>query len=175
MAQAGSSAVLVATLLPPGQSGGFARWVGALIGGGVGVLVAAVLPTDPVGPVRNEARALLEELAAVLTRTADALRAGDPAIAEDALARARASQPMVDALRAALSGGREVTTVSPLLRRRRGILTVFAELAERSDYAMRNARVLARRAYTGDRNLGTQAQRLEDRIWVAPVDELWTA
>lgn len=148
VAQAGSSAVLVATLLPPGQSGGFDRWVDALIGGGVGLLVAAVLPTDPVGPVRKEARALLEELSAVLTRTADALRAGDPAMAEAALARARASQPLIDALRGALSGGREVTIVSPLLRRRRRVLGLFAELAERSDYAMRNARVLARRTYT---------------------------
>ncbi len=148
VAQAGSSAVLVATLLPPGQSGGIDRCVDALIGGAVGVLVAAVLPSDPVGPVRREARALLDELVAVLTGTADALRARDAGVAGAALARARDSQPMIDGLRAALRGGREITTVSPLLRRRRRVLAVYAELAERSDYAMRNARVLARRAYT---------------------------
>jgi uncharacterized membrane protein YgaE (UPF0421/DUF939 family) len=148
VAQAGSSAVLVATLLPPGQSGGIDRCVDALIGGAVGVLVAAVLPTDPVGPVRRGARALLEELSAVLARTADAVRERDPDIAEEALVRARASQPLIDDLRAALRGGREVTTVSPLLRRRRRVLSIFAELAERSDYAMRNARVLTRRVYT---------------------------
>jgi hypothetical protein len=38
--------------------------------------------------------------------------------------------------------------VSPLVRRRRGTLSKFSELAERADYAMRNARVLARRALT---------------------------
>ena len=39
--QAGASAVLVATLLPPGQAGGIDRCVDALIGGLVGVAVAA--------------------------------------------------------------------------------------------------------------------------------------
>jgi len=54
---------------------------------------------------------------------------------------------LIESLRAALHGGREVTTVSPLHRRRRRVLAGYAELAERADYAMRNARVVARRAY----------------------------
>ena len=148
VAQAGASAVLVATLLPPGEAGGFDRCIDALIGGTVGLVVAAVLPADPVGPVRREARALLDELAAVLVRTAEALRDRDAEAASAALARARASQPLIDELRGALRGGHEVTRVSPLLRRRRRELARFAELAERTDYAMRNARVLVRRTYT---------------------------
>jgi hypothetical protein len=64
------------------------------------------------------------------------------------LSRARASQPLIDELRGALRGGHEVTRVSPLLRRRRRVLGRFGELAERADYAMRNARVLVRRTYT---------------------------
>jgi uncharacterized membrane protein YgaE (UPF0421/DUF939 family) len=147
VAQAGSSAVLVATLLPPGQAGGFDRCLDALIGGAVGVLVAAVLPADPVGPVRRSARSLLDELAAVLGGAADALRSRDLEAARDALLRARASQELIDGLRAALHGGREVTVVAPLLRGRRGELGRYTELAERADYAMRNARVLARRTY----------------------------
>jgi uncharacterized membrane protein YgaE (UPF0421/DUF939 family) len=148
VAQAGASAVLVATLLPPGDVGGFDRCIDALIGGTVGLLVAAVLPSDPVGPVRRESRALLDELAAVLGETAEALRKRDAGAASAALARARASQPLIDELRGALRGGHEVTRVSPMLRRRRRVLARFAELAERSDYAMRNARVLVRRTYT---------------------------
>ncbi len=148
VAQAGSSAVLVATLLPPGQAGGLDRWVDALIGGAVGLLVVAVLPSDPVGPVRRQARALLDELAAVLAGSADALRDRDPDLAEAALDRARASQRLIDDLRSALRGGHETTRVSPLLRRRRRVLGPFGELAERADYAMRNARVLARRTYS---------------------------
>jgi uncharacterized membrane protein YgaE (UPF0421/DUF939 family) len=148
VAQAGSSAVLVATLLPPGDVGGFDRCIDALIGGTVGLLVAGVLPSDPVGPVRREARALLDELAAVLACTGDALRDRNAEAASAALARARESQPLIDELRGALRGGHEVTRVSPLLRRRRRELARYSELAERADYAMRNARVLARRTYT---------------------------
>src|SRR6201991_2026133 len=115
--QAASSAVLVATLLPPGQQGGIDRCIDALVGGAVGVLVVAVLPTDPVGPVRLQARALLDELATVLDLIADALRNRDSGAAGAALERARASQPLIDELRAALRAGQEVTAVSPLHRR----------------------------------------------------------
>ncbi|SHK81837.1 Uncharacterized membrane protein YgaE, UPF0421/DUF939 family [Pseudonocardia thermophila] len=148
VAQAGASAVLVATLLPPGESGGFDRCVDALVGGSLGLLVAALLPTDPVAPVRRESRMLLDELAGVLGDVATALRTGDAELAAAALRRGRATQPLVDDLRAALRAGAEVTRVSPLVRRRRGALTAYGELAERADYAMRNTRVLARRALT---------------------------
>ncbi len=147
VAQAGSSAVLVATLLPPGDVGGLDRCVDALIGGGVGLLVASVLPSDPVGPVRREARILLDELAAVLVQTSEALRDRDAEGAAAALNRARDSQPLIDELRGALRGGHEVTRVSPMLRRRRRVLGKFSELAQRADYAMRNTRVLVRRTY----------------------------
>jgi uncharacterized membrane protein YgaE (UPF0421/DUF939 family) len=148
VAQAGSSAVLVATLLPPGDSGGIDRAIDALIGGAIGVLVVAVLPTDPVGPVRRQARVLLDELSGVLRASADALRRRDVEAAAAALRRARASQPLIDDVRDELRGGQEVTRMAPLHRRRRRVLGRYGELAERSDYAMRNARVLARRAFT---------------------------
>ena len=170
VAQAGSSAVLVATLLPPGESGGVDRAVDALIGGLIGVLVVAVLPTDPVGPVRRQARELLDELAAVLAGTADALRKRDPAAAAAALRRARASQPLVDEVRGALRGGQEVTVVAPVYRRRRRVLGRFAELAERSDYAMRNARVLTRRTFTAlgdDEPAAPELADLLDRLATA--------
>ena len=145
--QAGASAVLVVTLLPTGEVGGLDRCVDALIGGAVGLLVATAFPSDPVAPVRHAARALLDELAAVLRAVADGLRAGDTTAALRALERARSSQPLIDAVRGAVRGGREVTVVSPLQRRRRGVLARYDELAERADYAMRNARLLARRAH----------------------------
>lgn len=155
VAQAGSSAVLVATLLPPGGSGGLDRWFDTLTGGVIGVLVTAVLPIDPVGPVRRQARQLLDELAAVLDAVADAMRSGDAAAAGAALDRARSGQPLVDDLRGGLLAGREITRLSPLLRPRRRVLSRFEVLAERADYADRNARVLARRVYAalgdGDR------------------------
>ncbi|NMI00802.1 aromatic acid exporter family protein [Pseudonocardia sp. K10HN5] len=159
VAQAASSAVLVATLLPPGNSGGLDRCVDALVGGAVGFLVAAVLPADPVGPVRRETRAVLDELATVLLGIAEALRNRDVDAAGRALRRARQGQPLVDAVRASLKSGREVTAIAPLYRPRRRMLGDYAEVAERADYALRNARVLARRAYTalGDGEQATDA------------------
>ncbi|WP_308259242.1 FUSC family protein [Pseudonocardia sp. H11422] len=148
VAQAGSSAVLVTTLLPPGETGGLDRCIDALIGGAIGILVAALLPSDPVAPVRREARAVLDELTAVLSGIAEALRDRDVEAAGRALQRARRSQPLIDGLRAALRSGREVTTVAPLYRPRRRLLGRYADLVERADYAMRNTRVLARRAYS---------------------------
>lgn len=178
VAQAGSSAVLVATLLPPGGTGGVNRALDAVIGGAIGLLVAAVLPSHPLGPVRRQARAVLDELAGVLFGVADALRSRDAEAASAALARARRSQPLTDELRAALASGREVTSVAPLRRPHRRTLARFTELAERADYAMRNARVLARRALTaiGDdepavegladavAQLGTAVQKLTEQI-----------
>lgn len=150
--QAASSAVLVATLLPPtevgGLQGGFERCIDALVGGGLGLLAAALLPGDPVRPLRRDARRLLNEIAEVLYAAADALRKQDVAAAGAALERARASQPMVDAVRDALRAGREVVTVAPLRRRRRRVINRYAEITEWSDYAMRNARVLVRRVYS---------------------------
>lgn len=150
--QAASSAVLVATLLPPtdvgGWRGGLERCLDALVGGGLGLVAAALLPGDPVRPLRRDARRLLNELAEVLYDAADALRKRDAAAAGAALARARATQPLVDALRDTLRASREVVTVAPLRRRRRGTINRYAEIAEWSDYAVRNARVLVRRVYS---------------------------
>ncbi|GEL18411.1 FUSC family protein [Pseudonocardia asaccharolytica] len=162
--QAGASAVLVATLLPPGSVGGLDRCVDALVGGVVGLVVAAVLPVDPVRPVRRASRAALDELAAVLHAMADALRDGDVTAAAAALRRARQSQPLIDGLRAALSSGREVTAVAPLRRPRRRELHRFDELAERLDYAMRNTRVLARRAHTALGDRGSTVDGLGDAV-----------
>lgn len=146
--QAGTSAVLVATILPPGGTDGFDRCIDALVGGAVGLLVAGLLPSHPLAPVRRKATAVLDELAAVLAAVADALRTRDSDAALAALLRARATQPLLDDLRSALASGREVVSTAPLRRPHRRALAGLAELAERSDYAMRNARVLARRVLT---------------------------
>lgn len=148
VSQAGASAVLVTTLLPPGETGGIDRCVDALIGGVAGIVVAALIPVNPVRLIRREARRLLDELCAVLLEVATALRERDEERARRALQRARDTQPLIDELRAAVSSAGEVASVSPLRRPRRRILHRYRELAERADYAMRNARVLTRRTLT---------------------------
>ena len=128
------------------------------------------MPSDPVAPVRRTSRTLLDELAAVLRGVADALRDRDADAALAALHRARRTQPSIDSLRGALHGGREVTAVSPLHRRRRRVLARYAELAERADYAMRNARVVARRAYAPCSTASPRCRtcRTSSPSWPAP-------
>ena len=57
--QAGNSAVLVATLIPPGGTGGIDRMVDALVGGLVGIAVVAMVPTHPVRRARRDAAGIL--------------------------------------------------------------------------------------------------------------------
>ena len=84
----------------------------------------------------------------MLLDVATALREHDREAASRALRRARDTQPIIDELRAAVRSAGEVASVSPMRRPRRRMLRRYRELAERTDYAMRNARVLGRRALT---------------------------
>jgi uncharacterized membrane protein YgaE (UPF0421/DUF939 family) len=126
--QAGTSAVLVATLLPPGGSAGFHRMIDALIGGVVGVLVVALIPTHPVRRPRRDAAAVIAVMVEVR--------------------RARATQPGIDQLRADLKGGREISRLSPMYWTYRERLGRLAATADPLDAAVRNLRVMARRALT---------------------------
>ena len=85
--QAGSSAVLVATLLPPGGTAGWDRMLDALIGGVLGIAAIAVLPGNPPRIARKHANRMINELTVALTRGAEALETRDPGIAADALRR----------------------------------------------------------------------------------------
>ena len=140
--QAGASAVLVAALLP---GGGLPRAVDALIGGAVGLAVAAVLPADPLAGARRGMRALLDEVADALRAVAAGLRERDESAVLAALSRARGTQPTVEALRSAVRAGEEIAVIAPLRRRRRAQLHRLDIAAVRADYALRNTRVLARR------------------------------
>ncbi|GAB2864621.1 aromatic acid exporter family protein [Actinocorallia aurea] len=142
--QAGSSAVLVATLLPPGGTGGVDRMVDALVGGLIGLVAVALLPGNPAAHATRAIRELLEELSAALEAAATALRDRDPAGAAEALERARGSQGKVDTYHAALTTAHETAALSPLHRGRRDRLQVFATAADPLDHALRNARVLLR-------------------------------
>jgi uncharacterized membrane protein YgaE (UPF0421/DUF939 family) len=142
--QAGSSAVLVATLLPPGGTAGWDRMLDALIGGVLGIAAIAVLPGNPPRIARKHANRMINELTVALTRGAEALETRDPGIAADALRRIRSQQP-IDDYRDALRTAREILVISPLQRRRRGVVRSYVDAAEPLDHALRNCRVLLRR------------------------------
>ena len=161
--QAAVSAVLVAVLQPASESFTGARFVDALIGGGVALLAnALLLPADPVKMVRRAAEPVLEELALTLQAIADAIETREEAAAERALLRARDLDELEASLQEAVSVSRETARYSPARRRSRGTVDFYADASAQIDLAIRNVRVLARGALRG--------ARLEDNLPPAVAD-----
>ena len=125
--QAAVSAALVATLQPLTDGVTFARFLDALVGGAVALIVSGLLlPADPVAMVRRAARPLLEELAATLDDIAAAIVERDRERAEAALLRARGIDEL-SALVEAVEVSRETTCFAPPRRRLRGRVEGYAE------------------------------------------------
>ncbi|WP_433607239.1 FUSC family protein [Prescottella agglutinans] len=162
--QAGTSAVLVATLLPPGDAAGFERMVDALVGGLVGIAVVAIVPTHPVRRARRDAAGILATAGEVLQLVADGLIENDPKPIEKALRKARATQSAIDSLRSNLSGGKEISRISPLYWGSRARLARLTATADPIDNAMRNIRVLSRRSLSLVRDDEILDPRLVDQI-----------
>jgi uncharacterized membrane protein YgaE (UPF0421/DUF939 family) len=144
--QAGSSAVLVATLLPPSAGGGFDRMIDALTGGLVGLAVAALLPANPVTVAQRQLRVLTNTLSGALRTLAEALTEKDAVKAAGVLAELRTSQSTIDDYKAALQTGSEITKIAPIRWRSKDELGRYHTAAGPVDYAIRNTRVLARRS-----------------------------
>jgi uncharacterized membrane protein YgaE (UPF0421/DUF939 family) len=164
--QAAVQSVIVTTLLPM-PSAGFSRWLDAVLGGAVAIAAAAVAPQTPLRRPRIEAARVLDELSDLLHDATDAARAGDLDRAEQALARARATDKALEDLRSAAAEGLEVVRASPFRRRHRAHVERVAEIAEPIDRAVRNSRVLVRRV--------TAAVRYEEAVpptYLDLVDEL---
>ncbi|GGU18986.1 FUSC family protein [Lentzea flava] len=144
--QAGSSAVLVATLLPPSAGGGFDRMIDALTGGLVGLAVAALLPANPVTVAQRQLKALTNTLSSALRNLAEALAEKDAVKAAGVLAELRTSQGTIDDFKTALQTGSEITKIAPIRWRSKDELGRYHTAAGPVDYAIRNTRVLARRS-----------------------------
>ncbi|GAA4987436.1 FUSC family protein [Actinopolymorpha pittospori] len=148
--QGAGSAILIVALAPTAGSLASAPWsrfVDALVGGVVGLLVNAVLlPMNPVVLARRSANPLLDELAGVLDEIVAALEARDVDRADEALQRARAIESALTEFREALGAGREIARIAPFRRRSRGHLMQYVDAVDHIDHAVRNVRVLARRA-----------------------------
>jgi uncharacterized membrane protein YgaE (UPF0421/DUF939 family) len=148
--QAAVSAALVATLQPPTHGITFTRFVDSLVGGGVALIInALLLPAHPVDMVRRAARPLLDELADTLDDVAVAIERRDTELATAALARARGIDELEAVLDEAIEVGRETTRYAIPRRRSRGVVESYGDAAARIDLAVRNVRVLARGAIRG--------------------------
>jgi uncharacterized membrane protein YgaE (UPF0421/DUF939 family) len=144
--QAGVQAMVVVVLPASGTGGPLGRWLDALVGGVMALVVAALSPQDPRRRVRAVAEEAMSEIAEVLRTLAEGLRSREPATVRRALLRGRASQPVLDTWRSAAASARQTARLSPAFRRHRDELAAQAASATLADRAMRNARVLARRA-----------------------------
>jgi uncharacterized membrane protein YgaE (UPF0421/DUF939 family) len=142
--QAAVQAIVVATLVPsPGAA--FIRWTDALIGGGVALVAAAVVPRAPLRRPREQAGVVMRKVSALLRAAARSIEDGDVDRSLDVLKDARSTDELVIELRAAADEGLSVVRSSPFRRRHRGPVRAMAELVEPLDFALRNTRVLVRR------------------------------
>lgn len=143
--QAGSSAVLVAALVPGDGSGGLDRMLDALTGGLVAIAAVALLPASPFYLAARHASTVLDALSTVLERAAQAIESRDADLAAEALEEGRGTQHAIEEFQQALATGKEIATISPLHWHRRARLARYERAAVPMDHALRNSRVLARR------------------------------
>jgi len=142
--QAALQGVLV-TVLPAPPGGVITRWQDALLGGGLALAVAALLPADPRVAVRRGNRRLTAELVEALLLSARAARVADPQEAGRALDVARGTEPHLRDWQVAVDAGEEINRISPLRGRARAELQANRVALLPVDRAVRNLRVAVRR------------------------------
>ncbi|GIL34623.1 aromatic acid exporter family protein [Phycicoccus sp. DTK01] len=161
--QAGVQSVFIVAFAAT-TSTGVGRWLDALVGGLVALLIGAVVPTSPVARPRAEAARTVRAVARTLESVAEALRTGDVDLAREALDEARALEDRLTDLRTAAAEGVAVVRQSPLLRRHRPQAVAASALVVPLDRCVRNLRVLARRAGVAVRRDETVPPRYVDLV-----------
>lgn len=144
--QAATTAVVVATIIPPGSSGAMDRMVDALIGGVIGLFVMAIVPNSPLRTARREMSRLIAKTSLVLDDVAAGMQARDGDAIYEALETARGTQTLVNAMLQSVDGGSEMVSLSPMYWSARRHSRSMKRVLVPADNLMRNARVLARRA-----------------------------
>ncbi|AZA12653.1 hypothetical protein CCHOA_01125 [Corynebacterium choanae] len=144
--QAGIGVVLIATIFPPGTSGGVDRMLDSFIGGSVAIVILALVPDNPLKGARNEISTILSIAAHVLAEVALALPTHDAPRIRRALQTARGTQGNINNLIAQAKAGQEAALVSPLHWKTKRRVRSLNRVLNPVDNAMRNTRVLARRA-----------------------------
>jgi uncharacterized membrane protein YgaE (UPF0421/DUF939 family) len=142
--QAAVQSIVVTTLLPdPGAA--FTRWTDALVGGGVALVAATVVPAAPLRRPREQAAQVLRKVRDLLLAASEVMGNGDLEPAMDLLVEARATDHLIRELQDAADEGLDVVASSPFRVRHGPGLRKMAELVEPLDRALRSTRVLVRR------------------------------
>ncbi|MDY3127054.1 MAG: FUSC family protein [Corynebacterium sp.] len=144
--QAAFASILVATILPPSTSGGFERMTDAFIGGIVGLIVLGFFPILPLRAGQREVAKMLRITSTILAEVARELPDHDTAGIAESLHKARGTQTGINKMIAAAQESKEAISVSPLMWRSRTRLGALLRILDPVDNAIRNTRVLARRA-----------------------------
>jgi uncharacterized membrane protein YccC len=148
VSEAAVSAILLTTV-NPAASAGFTpnRMLEAAIGGAVALVVSSVfLPHDPVLDAGRAAQSVFDRLGRALERIAAGLEHRDVATTENALMTVRDADGLVRELDQAVVAGRETVRLAPPRRRLGEQLDRYGRTLPQLDYAVRDARVLARHA-----------------------------
>ncbi len=143
--QAGVQSIFIVALVAS-ESAAVSRWLDAVVGGVVALVVGALAPTSPLRRPRDEAARTVRDVVSTLRDVVAALRQQDAALATEALARARSLEGQLSDLRTAASEGVAVVRQSPLKRDRAAQADAASHLVVPLDRCVRNLRVLARRA-----------------------------
>ena len=143
--QAGVQSIVITAIAPPGVGFGLNRWLDAVIGCALALLVATIAPSSPLRKPGEVAAKVLNDMGESLGLAVAALRADDAEAASQVLEQARAGEVSLAALEEAASEGVAVVRHSPFRRRQLSAVEALADLAEPLDHASRNLRVLARR------------------------------
>jgi uncharacterized membrane protein YgaE (UPF0421/DUF939 family) len=145
--EAGVSAILLATVQVPDGGVSPDRFLDALMGGAVSLVVNAILfPIDPILMVARASHPVFIALRASLDATARGLERGDVDEARSGLERARALDDEIESLHAAIASGRDTARLAPSRRRAHSQLLLYGDAVHQLDRAVRNTRVLARAA-----------------------------
>jgi uncharacterized membrane protein YgaE (UPF0421/DUF939 family) len=143
--QAGVQSVFIVALVAD-QGVALSRWLDAVVGGVVALVIGAVAPTSPLRRSQVAAARTVRDVSATLRDVVAALRRRDRVLADAALDQARAMEGQLVELRTAASEGVAVVRQSPLLRSHAPAARASSELVVPLDRCARNLRVLARRA-----------------------------
>ena len=171
--EAAVSAILLVTL-DPAAGDGFSlnRILEGVIGGATALAVGAILfPPDPSLAAGRAGQAAFAALGRTLERIAAGLEQRDPEAAQEALADARAVDPLVAAVRDSLAESREAARLAPRGRAAKAQIDRYDRSVAQLDFAARNTRVLARHAVRLVRGgsvpagLPDAVGRLGDAIW----------
>lgn len=144
---------IVVTALAPGPGQALVRWTDALIGGGVALAAATIVPAAPLRRPRDQAARVVSKIEELLRGAARSIVVPDVEATLDLLRDARDTNVFLEELQSAADEGASVVRSSPFRLRHRGAVRSMGELVEPLDLALRNTRVLVRRvavaAYQG--------------------------